>query len=98
MDSVCPITLTPASELKWAVALQGNANQAYECEDLIKWIGLWRKDPLTNLPLTQTRLVTPLDICTDPAAATAFIEKRMGEIFGISVAGFTTKVAFYRAL
>ena len=79
-DAICPITLIPVDELQWPVALNNNASQPYECKALVKWILRAARDPLTNLPLADHRLselVTPLDICTDPAAVTAFIESKM---------------------
>jgi len=95
LGDVCPITLTPVRDLKWAVALCSDTDHAYECTALVRWLGKKWRNPLTNesVRITKTNrsawfvlcvnnvdgVIQPLDICTDPVAAAEYIRCHIGQ-------------------
>ena len=48
LDDICPITLVPARDLKWAVAFCEDTDHAYECTALVQWLGKRWRNPMTN--------------------------------------------------
>ena len=51
-DDCCPITCLPLTELRYPVSFRCASHQAYECDDLLKWLQAKQTNPLTNLKVT----------------------------------------------
>ena len=48
-DAHCPITYKPLSELRSPVAFRDLPQQAYECNDLLRWLNTKSTNPMTNM-------------------------------------------------